>query len=106
MIPGELTLSVSREHVRILLRNLIENAYQHGVREATIEIVVAMTPTQWRIVISNHAGVKSGRGGHGLGLSIARQICRQQRWGMRVSEQSGTFRVTVHGKNNEVVVVE
>lgn len=97
-IPQKEVLTISREHLRILLRNLLDNGAKHGEENGKIEIKAQTVERNWKIEVTNHVGKKSRVSGHGLGLSIARQICRNEGWTIKAVKKEDLFIATVSGE--------
>ncbi|MBP9813991.1 HAMP domain-containing histidine kinase [Candidatus Woesebacteria bacterium] len=93
-IPSQCVLPIPIGLARTLLRNILENAAKYGPAHGRIVIKVTQTKAQWRLIVINasRAGIESSanifvrhyRGlvtssiqGHGLGMAIVRDICKQ-----------------------------
>lgn len=106
-LPGELVANVDRRAMAVILQNLVENTAKYtpsggtvkilaSRNDASIVITVANTGTtleledQERIFERFHRGPVVGENvrGHGLGLSIARELARAHGGELRVSDAS------------------
>lgn len=95
-IPDRFVLPIPIGHARTVLRNILENAVKYGLPEGQIKIQLHQFSHQWRLTISNATSasirgentknifLRHYRGflassiqGHGLGMAIVRDICRQ-----------------------------
>lgn len=106
-LPGELIAEVDRRAVAVILQNLVENAAKYTPTGGTVKIRAGRSTGWIAITIANtgralqpedreriferfHRGPVVGENvrGHGLGLSIARELARAHGGELRVSEAS------------------
>lgn len=92
--------SFDESQLRILLRNIIDNAARYGISESMVlvhikekSIVVRnncaeFTPEQLRLITERFARGTSSKQGSGLGLSICQQICDQNGLKMSIANRT------------------
>lgn len=76
-VPGEMKVAIPPTQMRIILRNLIENAVKYNHKDGQIYITAKQTDSEWSLEVENTVG-KSRSRRHGLGLVIVRRICERQ----------------------------
>lgn len=84
-------VSAPREHLVLLLRNLIENAVKHSPLESHIEVSGEEFDQGFALRINNPSDGNTKLAGNGLGLSICREVARTNGWQMEAVEAQGTF---------------
>lgn len=104
-LPDELTADVDRRAVTVILQNLIENAAKYTPSGGTVKIRASRDASRITLVVANtgtclqpedreriferfHRGPAVGENvrGHGLGLSIARELARGHGGELRASD--------------------
>lgn len=90
-VCGSVRVAAVREHLLLLLRNLLENAVKHSAKGSGISLTCSETTTGSLIRLVNPASDKTQLAGNGLGLRICGEIARVNAWHLRTSEEDATF---------------
>ena len=94
-IPNGFCLTAPREHLVLLLRNLLENAVKHSPSGSIISMTGNETEPGYVLRFTNPSNGNTQLAGNGLGLRICREIARVNRWHLQTSEASETFSAEV-----------
>jgi signal transduction histidine kinase len=97
-VTAELTASLPLppRSLRIILRNLLQNAVAAGARH--VHVTVARSPGSWRLVVDDDGiGLAAGyAAGSGLGLSLCRRIAARYGGGLELAPRpTGGTRATL-----------
>lgn len=93
-IPRGMRIPIPESHARIVWRNLLENAAKYGSASGSIEVTALRSSSKWSVSVTNaverntasssHVFLRHYRGlvshsiqGHGLGMAIVRDVCKQ-----------------------------
>ena len=94
-IPNGFCLTAPREHLVLLLRNLLENAVKHSPSGSIISMTGNETEPGYVLRFTNPSNGNTQLAGNGLGLRICREIARVNRWHLQTSEANETFSAEV-----------
>jgi len=75
--------------VRVVLINLLKNAFIHGNGELLVEL------NERQLKVSNSSSKEQDRQGYGYGLVIVERICSRMGWQLEVQHQSSDFCVQI-----------
>lgn len=78
-----------REHVDILLRNLLENAFKHSAERCRIEVILQGEAPE--IAIRNQLSERARQDGNRLGLRICRALAKANGWSLEAGPAGGSF---------------
>lgn len=84
-------VTAMREHLLLLLRNLLDNAVKHSTKGSSISLTCFETTTGSLMRLVNPSSHKTQLAGNGLGLRICGEIARVNAWHLRTSEENETF---------------
>lgn len=101
-ISDEIQVRAPREHLLLLLRNLLENSVKHSPPGSLVVIGATCTGAGSELCSSNPSTSNSQLAGNGLGLRICREICRANQWHFEAGEQEGAFHALVIFGNNGI----
>ena len=87
-----LAVWATREHLMLLLRNLLENAVKHSPPGSRITVTSELTEAGPELRFQNPLSENTQYAGNGLGLRISREVARINGWQLEASEDSGKFR--------------
>lgn len=90
-VADDLHVLVRREHLVLLLRNLLENAVKHSLAGSVISVHSAQTEAGAELRFTNSSSGNTQLAGNGLGLRICREIVRANGWQFEAAEQAGAF---------------
>ena len=90
-----LAVWATREHLMLLLRNLLENAVKHSPPGSRITVTGERTDASPELRFLNPSGENKQLAGNGLGLRICREIARVNGWQLQTSEENETFTAEV-----------
>ncbi len=90
-ISGGIHISAPREHLVLLVRNLMENAVKHSPPASNIEVFNEEFDQGFALRIKNPSDGNTRLAGNGLGLRICREVARANGWQMEAVEAQGTF---------------
>lgn len=85
----------NREHLVLLVRNLLENAVRHCPEGSVVTVSVTQSESGPGLGIQNalHKGARSA--GNGLGLRICREVARANGWELTTCEEPEGYSATV-----------
>lgn len=90
--PNGFCLTAPREHLVLLLRNLLENAVKHSPSGSIISMASSESEPGYVLRFTNPSNGNTHLAGNGLGLRICREVARVNGWQLEASEDSGKFR--------------
>ncbi len=76
--PG-LQIDIPATQMKVILRNLIENAVKYNREDGYIHVRASEGGDEWFVEVVNSVGTHMAKG-HGLGLVIVKRICERQGW--------------------------
>lgn len=94
-VAADLTVLQPRNHLELLLRNVVENAAKHARSGCEVSVSIARQGEQVELVISNEFDEENLLAGSRLGLRICREIARANGWGFQAESSGGLFVVRV-----------
>lgn len=100
-VAADLTVVQSKDHLELLLRNLVENAAKHARTGCEVLVSTARKEGQVELVIANDVDEENLLHGSRLGLRICREIARANGWGFQADSAEGRFVVQVLFSNSE-----
>lgn len=103
-------LTLDREHLRMVVDNLLSNALKQGAEE-TVELSLSGDDRQWNLQVCDQAGgiapelrarifepfISGKADGVGLGLATVKQVCEANGWRIEVLHKDGGTCFTVRG---------
>ncbi|MBL8069353.1 MAG: hypothetical protein JNM28_12970 [Armatimonadetes bacterium] len=93
-VPGIVILA-NREHLVLLVRNLLENAFRHCPEGTNVSVSVSHSGAGPELVIQNAIHQGDGPAGNGLGLRICREVARANGWELTTCEEPEGYSATV-----------
>ncbi|MEZ5163970.1 MAG: HAMP domain-containing sensor histidine kinase [Fimbriimonadaceae bacterium] len=93
-----LDIWATREHLHLLMRNVLENAVKHSPHGSLVTVTKDQGEAGLELRFQNPSSEYTQYAGNGLGLRICREIARVNGWQFEASEDSGMFRACVRLK--------
>ncbi len=90
-LSDDAPVQARREHLLLLLRNLLENSVKHSPPGSVVLIETDYTGSTLAVRFSNPSTTNAQLAGNGLGLRICQEIARVNTWKFETFESNGVF---------------
>lgn len=90
-VDDDVQVLSTREHLVLLLRNLIENSVKHSPNGSIVTVASSRMEDGVELRFKNPASGGTHLAGNGLGLRICREVARTNGWHLETNESDGTF---------------
>lgn len=90
-VDDDVQVASPREHLVLLLRNLLENSVKHSPNGSIVTVASSRMEDGVELSFKNPASGETHLAGNGLGLRICREVARTNGWHLETNESDGAF---------------